>query len=192
MKSMLYHGSITPGITELQVRFQLHGSNQKVVYLTNSIPYALFYIWDSKHNGCSTKYVTGGFRDGIAFYEEQFPDQLKTFYQGVSGYLYHIPFTADVQPVENRDGLFFQPNSAAIANVEFVPDVHAALLKYEANGQLRVLRYDDQTDERKAELTDRIATFILHSNFFANDQEQQAFMEKHFSKAWRKANEYSS
>lgn len=188
MTNMLYHGSITAGIIRLEARSILHGTDQRIVYLTNSIPYALFYIWDSKHNGYSGKYVTGSFRNGIAFYEEQFPDQLKTFYQGVSGYLYRIPFTADTQAVPNREGLYFHPGSIAVSDAELIPDVYEALLKYEAAGQLRILRYNEQTPERQAELTQMIATAILRSNFYEGNAEMQRFMQTHFEASWRIAN----
>lgn len=189
MRDHLYHGSITPGITVLKARSRLHNSDQQVVYLTDSIPYALFYIWDSYRNGLSAKYVTGGFRDGLAFYEEQFPDQLRAFYQGVSGYLYRIPKTASAHPVANRDGLFYQEGNIPVADVIFISDVYDALLKYEATGQLKVLRYNEQTNARQAELTRMIAAAIRQSNFFSDDPKQQQFMQKHFSASWRLAHE---
>lgn len=45
----LYHGSSVADITFLEPRSHLHGSqNEKVVYMSGSIPYALVYIWDSE------------------------------------------------------------------------------------------------------------------------------------------------
>lgn len=184
MTEWLYHGSITPGITTLEVRSRLHGTDKRVVYLTDSIPYALFYIWDSAHNGLRAKYVTGGFRGGQAFYEEQFPDQLRTLYEGVSGWLYRIPFTADTHPVEGREGLFYREGSANVGEAVFIPDVYAELLKYEAANELRILRYSDHTAERKAELTTMLAEGIRRSGYFENDPEQKAFMQRHFPQAW--------
>ena len=187
--SFLYHGSIISGITELEARSPLHNANKQVVYLTDSIPYALLYIWDSERNGSSQKYVTGGFRDGQVFYEEQFLDQLRTFYQGVAGYLYRIPHTDNAQAVTNRAGLFWQDSNAAVADVRFIPDVYAELLAYEAAGKLSILRFSEQTDTRQAELTGMIAAYIRQSQFFANDDEQRRFMQKHFPAAWRQAHE---
>lgn len=189
MMDFLYHGSITPGIIALEARSRLHGTDQMVVYLTDSIPYALFYIWDSERTGSNQKHVTGGFRGGQAFYEEQFPDQLRVFYQGVSGYLYRIRHTEAAQAMENRDGLFWQEGNVAVADMLYIPDVYAELLRYEAAGQLNVLRFNEQTNSRKAELTNMIATAIRQSNFFADNNEQQQFMQKHFAAAWRQAHE---
>ncbi len=55
-----------------------------VVYFTPNRAYALFYIRDREIN-----WVTCGVKeDGVIRYDERFPDQLKTIYQGVSGYVY--------------------------------------------------------------------------------------------------------
>lgn len=185
----LYHGSIIPGITKLEARSRLHNTDKMVVYLTNSVPYALFYIWDSQHTGSARKHVTGACRNGQAIYEEQFPGQLRTFYQGVSGYLYRIQRTEQAQPMPNRDGLYWQTDAAAVADVLYIPDVYAELLKYEAAGLLKVLRFNEQPDARKSELIGMIAAYIRQSQFFADDDEQRQFMQKHFSAAWRQAHE---
>lgn len=185
----LYHGSSTPGIIALEARSLLHGTDKMVVYLTDCVPYALFYVWDSQHTGSARKHVTGACRNGQAIYEEQFPGQLRTFYQGVSGYLYRIQRTEQAQPMPNRDGLYWQTDAAAVADVLYIPDVYAELLKYEAAGLLKVLRFNDQPDARKAELTGMIAAYIRQRNFFPDDPEQQRFMKRHFTAAWRLANE---
>lgn len=84
----LYHGSSPQGINVLKPLSKLHGSNQKAVYLTENIPHALVYIWDSIKIGTCQKWVTCGLKNGIVYYEEQFPNQLQTFYEGVEGYIY--------------------------------------------------------------------------------------------------------
>jgi hypothetical protein len=70
LKEYLYHGSDYSGITELEARSKLHNTDKKVVYLTDNIPYALYYIWDEKHHGYSEKHVTGWIKNGVAYYEE--------------------------------------------------------------------------------------------------------------------------
>lgn len=47
----VYHGSSVAGITALEARSKLHGSNDNIVYLTGNIPYALMYIWDGQKLG---------------------------------------------------------------------------------------------------------------------------------------------
>lgn len=94
-----YHGSISPNVTELKALSLLHEESKKAVYLTDSIPYALFYIWDGKHNNYDRKFVTGWIKNSVAYYEELFPMQLEIFYKGVSGYLYCVKKLPKILPV---------------------------------------------------------------------------------------------
>ena len=182
-----YHGSSIGGITQLKACSNLHITGQKVVYLTDNAPYALFYIWDPAHNGCSVKHVTGWTKNGIAYYEEQFPDQLKTFYQGVSGYVYCISDSENIQAVENRKNMYYCIGDVAVTESTYIPDVYEELLKYEAEGKFAVLRYNEQSAERQNELTDFMAQGIIREGFYTANKEIQEFMKKHFSKAWEKA-----
>lgn len=180
-----YHGSIVPEITKLEARSKLHNSEEKVVYLTDNVPYALFYIWDEKHNGFDSKHVTGWIKNGIAYYEEQFLDQLKTFYEGVSGYLYRIDDNYDIRQMENRDNMFFSINNVIVSEAVQIIDVYEELLKYEAEGKLVVLRYSEQSEQRQSELVDLIAQAIIHDNFYIENKQQRVFMQKYFTKAWK-------
>jgi len=187
LKEYLYHGTNYSRIIELEARSKLHNTDKKVVYLTDNIPYALYYIWDGKHKGYSEKHVTGWIKNGVAYYEEQFPDQLKTFYKGVSGYLYCISKNSDIQSVENRECLYYSLENTVVAKVDYILDVYEELLKYEASGKLKVLRYNEQSEKRQDELIDLIATGIVKSDFFKDDEAKAQFMKKHFVKAWEKA-----
>lgn len=182
-----YHGSIIPGITQLDAHSKLHNSEEKVVYLTDNIPYALYYIWDAERNEYDGKYVTGWMKNGIAYYEEQFPDQLRTFYQGVSGYLYRIEDREDIKPVENRENMFYSTEDVIIAETIKIADVYEEFLKYESEGKLVVLRYNEQSVERQNELVDFIAQGLSRSGFFEGNEQKQEFMKKHFPKSWEKA-----
>lgn len=183
----LYHGSHTAGIQELKANSKLHGTKQNVVYLTDNIPYALFYIWDAEHNGMPNKHVTGWIKEGIAYYEEQFEDQLKLLYQGVSGYLYCIAMKPEIQKVEDHVDMFYSIGDCPVTKVEYISDVYEELLKYEAKGQLKVLRYNEQTLERKQTLHERMVIGFQRANFFQANQAKAAFMKKHFPKAWAEA-----
>lgn len=181
-----YHGSSIPGITLLDARSSLHNSNKRVVYLTDSVPYALLYIWNTEKTGSRVKHVTAWVRDGVTYYEEQFPDQLRAFYQGVSGYLYTIQgeFSA---VVNGRSNLFYSEKDTAVSDMTAIPDVYAALLQCEADGKLVVLRYIEQTAERQDELSEMIATALKKNDFYTNDPEMQRFMRHYFASAWQKA-----
>lgn len=179
-----YHGSNIPGITALQARSKLRHSDEKVVYLTDCLPYALFYIWDAEHNGYHGKYVTAWVKDGVACYEEQFSQQLRTFYHGVAGHLYCVQESPDIKPVDGRENLYYASADVEVTKVEQIPDVYEALMQYEAAGKAKILRFHDQSPQRQRELTDLIASAIARANFFENDPPQRDFMKKHFPAAW--------
>lgn len=187
MKNYLYHGSVYSGITELESRSILHNTDRKVVYLTDNIPYALFYIWDENHNDYSGKHITGWIKNGVAYYEEQFPDQLKTFYKGVSGYLYYIAQNSHIQFVENRECLYYCLEDTVVDEVDYISDVYEELIIYESLGKLKVLRYNEQSEKRQNELIDFIANAILKSDFFKDNETKSQFMKKYFVKAWEKS-----
>ena len=181
----LYHGSAVPGIQALEARSILHGTDKRIVYLTDNIPYALFYVWDEGLTGSPVKHVTGWVKGGTAHYEEQFPHQLEQFYRGVSGWLYRTP-KGDAQAVEGREGLFYAEGDAPVETA-YVPDVYEELLHHETAGELRVLRFVEQTRERQEELAELIAQVILRADFYREDSVQRAFMQKYFTQAWKRA-----
>lgn len=183
----LYHGSGIAGIRKLEACSRLHGTDRKVVYLTDNIPYALLYIWDEKHNGCREKHVTGGIKNGIVYYEEQFPDQLQTFYRGVSGYLYCVLKTPDTQTVESRECMYYDLTDMAVSHVIDIPDVYESLMKYKASGALKIRRYTQQPAEKQDELIDRMAAVIAENDFFRENEEMERFYKRHFGKAWERA-----
>lgn len=182
----LYHGSITSNIKQINPISKLHNSDKKVVYLTDNIPYALFYIWDKEHNHKEGKHVTAWIKDDTAYYEEQFPDQLKTFYKDVSGYLYSVPFNSDIKNVENRECLYYSSENITVESCEYIPDVYNELLKYEAKGQLKIRRYNEQSEQRQNELIDLIAEAIVKFDYI-NDKAESEFYKRYFAKAWERA-----
>lgn len=186
-EQQIYHGSAVPALTELRPLSVLHGSDEKVVYLSSSVPYTLLYIWDAEKTQYSHKWVTGWVEDGITYYEEQFPGQLKAFYAGVRGYVYSVLKNGDVQTLPHREDLFYSRNPIRIYRVTEIPDVYQALLEYERAGKFRVLRFEDASGEKQVELTDRIAAYITENRLPEQDSEEARFMKRYFAQAWEKA-----
>lgn len=180
-----YHGTHIGNISVLRARSRLHKSDRKVVYLTHCIPYALFYIWDAEKTGSYSKHVTGWVRNGIAYYEEQFPNQLEAFYQNVSGYLYTVQ--GAFQTVDGRSNLFYSEDDTPVSDVVWISNVYDELLRYEASKKLVVLRYAEQAKARQEELIDLIATDIKNNNLYKHDPEKRVFMQKYFMHAWARA-----
>ena len=126
-------------------------------------------------------------KGGVALYEEQFSDQLKTFYSGVSGYLYCISKSSEFQSAENSEGIFFSTNDVAVDHVDYIPDVYEALLEYEASGKFSVRRYDEQSKDRQNELTDMITSLIIKTDFYKDNEDKAGFIKRYFTEAWEKA-----
>lgn len=184
---LLYHGSALPSLTELQPLSQLHNSDQKAVYLSSCIPYVLLYIWDAEKTQSSQKWVTGWLKDGVAYYEEQFPGQLKAFYEGVHGYVYSVLRGDEIQSVPQREDLFYSNTPLNVHCVTEIPDVYQELLLYEREGLFHVFRFEDAAAEKQEELIDRIATYIAKDKLIEQDGEQSHFMQRYFVQAWEKA-----
>lgn len=179
----LYHGSIIENIEVLEARSKLHSSDNRVVYLTSSIAYALVYIWDAEKNNNHTKHVTCGIRDGEVFYEEKFPNQLETFYKGVSGYLYCVD-KEDTYEVNNREYMYYSLHDKVVVKKIFVLDVYKELLKYEEMDAFKVYRYNEQTTEKKQQFLLMNAHYFIKTYFFDNDLEQVEFYKKYYHDSW--------
>lgn len=188
-KNLLYHGSAVPDLTELRPLSKLHDADRRVVYLSSSVPYALLYIWDAEKMQCAEKWVTGWLRNGVTYYEEQFPGQLKAFYAGVRGYVYSALRRGDMQPVRKREDMFCCDAPVSVYRVTEIPDVYEALLRYEEQGLFRVFRFEEASAEKQAELVDRIAADIAEENLLGQDSEKARFMKRYFVRAWEKAEE---
>ena len=185
----LHHGSSVADITFLEPRSHLHGSqNEKVVYMSGSIPYALVYIWDSEKTSYSGKYVTCALKGGVVHYEELFPDQLKAFYEGVSGYLYCVEKTDSMQHMpQTHEDMYYSWETVKVKDTIFVPDVYAELLRYEREGLIKVSRFNDASEEVQAERVEKTVKGIEMSNLLHADSEKSRFMKRYFKQAWELA-----
>lgn len=199
MPQTFYHGSIIPEIHTLEPRSLYHGGlpkehhptdskscPEKVLYLTTSIPYALVYLWDRKKTGSTAKWVTCGIRDGVPVYEEQFPDQLQAFYQGVFGYLYEVK-SLDVLPMPHREQMYYSRQSQPVHQTIYIADVYAELLRYEKLGLFRIRRFSEQPKEIQEELTQRVSMYIQQKKLLREMSEEAHFMKRYFAAAWKLA-----
>lgn len=187
MSNYVYHGTEIANITKLETRSILHNTKKQVLYLTDNISYALVYIWSKDRTGYAQKYVTCGVKEGKVFYEEQFPNQLEVFYKGVSGYLYYINKTDSILPVEGREYMYYSLTDRNVDNVKYIADVYEELIRYEKLGEITILRFNEQSTERKNQLIDMIASYILEMNMLETDNEQRDFMKRYFKEAWNQA-----
>ena len=188
MRRCLYHGSIVPNITELITNAKSHDGKSNVLYLTDSLPYSLFYIWDSKHNLKKGKHVTCGIKNGIVYYEEQFENQLKRFYDGVSGFVYVVGSSDDFKQVPDRESMWFSENNVYVFEVIYVPNVYDEIQKYVAEGKIKITKYSDMDKGKIKALYDHISERIVRDGLLDNPESEDAvFYKTFFSKAWEDA-----
>ncbi len=188
MKRYLYHGSIVPNITELITNAKSYDGKNNILYLTDSLPYSLFYIWDTKHNLKKGKHITCWIKNGIVHYEEQFENQLKRFYDGVSGYVYVVNNSKAFKQVSDRESMWFSYNNVSVFEVVYVPNVYDEIQKYVAEGKIKIISYE-QADRKKIDnLYEQISERIIEDNLLnAPDCEDALFYRTFFSKAWEDA-----
>lgn len=188
MKRYLYHGSIVPNITELITNAKSHDGKSNVLYLTDSLPYSLFYIWDSKHNLKKGKHVTCGIKNGIVYYEEQFENQLKRFYDGVSGFVYVVNNSKDFRRVPDRELMWFSVNNVLVCDTIYVPNVYDEIQKYVDEGKIKITKYSDMDKGKIKMLYDHISERIVRDGLLDNPESEDAvFYKTFFSKAWEAA-----
>ena len=183
---VLYHGSVTAGIRELQPVSPLHGDTEKkVVYLTGSAAYALFYIWDAQHNKKAGKHVTCLLQNGVVYYEEQFDGQLRAFYQGVSGWLYRAEGTEDFFPVQDRESMWASRKPVPLCRAEFIPDVYEAILLCVKEGYVVVTQ---MPSDMRAQLRQHLAELILQNGWLKDPEcEEACFYRTYFPASWQDA-----
>jgi len=182
MRDVFYHASNRGDLRQLLPLSTMHGSGEKVCYVTPNRVYALFYLRDMDIN-----HVTCGVSgEGVVLYDEQFPHQLETIYQGRSGYLYACGDNSLVEAGHAR-GVWVLRQPAGIAAVDFVEDVYAEILQAEREGRVVVSRYDALSDEKKAQITKNAAEYILRSNFLTAESPKARFYAEHFPLAWELA-----
>ncbi len=185
----LYHGTVVPNIKVLNAVSSLHaGGEQKIVYLTDNRAYSLFYIWDSVHNLKKGKHVTAWIKDGVVYYEEQFPEQLKAFYDGVSGYLYRVEKDTYFCPVQNRESMWYSTENAIVERAEYIENVYDELLKYQKTGKLKIIRFDDVERSRIDDLYSRMADSVAERRLTETPNDPDAlFYQKYFPRVWETA-----
>ena len=186
---ILYHGSITPSINKIATNSILHGTtNKNVVYLTDNRAYALLYIWDPSHNIKRGKHVTAWIKEGIVYYEEQFPQQLKAFYDNVKGYIYCVDQNNSFYPVDDSESMWYSSAHAMVNGTEHISNVYDELCKCENDGQLKVIRFEDVDKRRIDDLYNNIAKNIIKKGLIELPNDNDAlFYQKYFPSVWEMA-----
>lgn len=185
----LYHGSFDGDIKVLKPISKCNDEKgKKVVYLTQSREYALFYIWDSGHNGRKQKWVTCYIKEGVVHYEEQFSNQLYKFYNGVSGYLYFADLNVNITKAREQL-MWYTEQEVAKFTIEKIENVFAEIVKGEKEGKIVIHRYNELEKDKKMLIDKKMAEYIIMKDLFNSNCDDAKFMKKHHIDAWQLAKE---
>ncbi len=176
---ILYHGSTEGGMTVLDPVSRDREGNP-ALYVTDNYAYGLFYLRDRR-----TDFVTCGVAgDGKVHYDEWFPDQMKTLYEGRSGWIYEIE--AEAQPQRTR-GIYIIRAQTAVTGQHHIADAYAAILEEIQKGRVVVRTYEEATAEQLQQYRDGMIRWLRSvENLSA---EKAAFYQTYFPACWREAKE---
>ena len=180
----LYHESFYSSIKELLPISKCNDNpNIKVVYLTESLPYSLFYIWDSKKNKRKSKWVTCWVQDNKVHYEEQFPNQVRKFYNKVTGYIYFVDIDEENLTKATEPKMWHTENKVTPLKQIKIKNVYKEILKYEKNGEIIVHRYNKLSKVDKIQLDQKMCQYIQMKNLLNEKSEISDFIRSHHKSA---------
>ena len=152
---MLYHASPVEGIQTLVPHVSNH--QKPLVYLSARRENVLVYLSNAVEKHCREtgfvwnnpwyKWASYGFtKAGLLLLEEYYPNATEDTYKGVSGYIYRVNECAAVQAMEDIPHAYISSEAVDVADCEYIPDAHEALLKAESEGLIVIRRYDDLSE----------------------------------------------
>ena len=179
-----YHASNIKGLKEILPLSESKNKDDKdkVAYFTPVRVCALSYLRDMEVN-----HVTIGVSDNnVPECHEFFPDQLRTMYQGRSGYLYTCENTDSIKPAQSA-GIWSSKEPVVVAVTEYIEDVYDHIMMEIAAGNARLISYESLSEETKQKYTIGMKDFILERDLLTVDSAQSRFWAKYYPEAWKMA-----
>ncbi|MBE5784943.1 MAG: hypothetical protein E7330_04005 [Clostridiales bacterium] len=183
-----FHGTITAGLTELKP-FASPYSNLKepLVYLTSKRQIALHYIWDTPRLG--VKFPMLNIRnDGVLIFQEMFPDALRYFYEGVSGYIYCCKGDFSMNSASGVPFCATASEAVPVTKYEFIKNVYESILFYAEKGTFVYEHYEDLPQWRIDIIRGHITRFIKRNDLLHNNTHPSYhFIREKFPQFWDEA-----
>jgi len=178
---MFYHCSPTAGLQILEPRKPEHFDKPARVYLTTSMPMALFY--GIRH----FEYTYGYTKDGKLYYEEYFPHALETLYAGKTASLYLCqPVLTEPTRIPNE---VVSAEAVPVLDECPIPDLLEALLEQEQAGALQIRRYHELSPPALAWIRTAEANEIRRRGLLHTDSPMAHYMKHHYPESWALAAE---
>lgn len=174
---MYYHCSPTQGLKVLQPHAPTQFDKPSAVYLTTSLPMALFY--GIRH----FEYTYGYTKTDRIYFEEYFPNALEELYQGRSASLYLCePTVVETTRIPN-EAVSREP--VRILEEQRIPDLMDALLEQERQGTLKIIRHHQLSDASKAWIMQAEAEEIRDRGLLHTPNAPMAqWMQHHYPESW--------
>lgn len=96
-------------------------------------------------------------------------------------YFYHGSISSNITELKALS-LLHDENKKTV----YIPDIYSELIKYEASGEFRLLRFNKQPLEKQNELIDKSTDIIMKYDFIKNDELKQKFYKKYFLISWKR------
>lgn len=173
----LYHCSPVPGLTVLEPSETRYFGKPKQVCLTASLPMALLY--GVKH----FEYTYGYTKERSIYYEECFPGALEELYRGKAASLYRCARRKDMETTQIPNE-YVTARPVPVAEETVVPDVYEALLEQERLGNLRVIRYEERSEESRQWYLRAEADVILEKHLLTEDSPLARYMREKYPESW--------
>lgn len=186
---MYYHASQVKGIKVLEPRISNH--NIPLVYLSYKRENTLVYLSNAvekfcrekgfSHEGSWSKWGPYGFdAQGILQYEEYYPNALEETYGGVSGYIYSCEEVEEDTSLELKiPDAIVSAKGVQVVSCETIDDALTEMLKAEASGLIRIVRYNEFIVKREKWLSSVIRS---EYNEAVSHPEYKFFLEEKFGK----------
>ncbi len=173
----LFHATTIGGLDILRANScDLEGN--PVLYLTDNVPYSLFYIRDREID-----FVTCGVRaGGTVHYDEKFPNQLETLYRGMSGWVYEVEAEAESTKIM---GIYVVRGDVPITGKRYIPDVYQEICREIHGGKVLFLAYEDISEAQRQQNREGMVRWFLSD--YNMHPKKKAFLCTHFPEAWEEA-----
>lgn len=142
----VYHGSRTGGIEILEPRIADHGA--PYIYFSTIEAVAALYLCNAVER--PYYWFPYGFTKGrpdMPVYDELYPNALREVSEGVSGWIYFADVEEDrVLPFRNIPCARLSVEPVRVDGAMEVPDAYGLLRRYEAEGKLKISRFEEKSE----------------------------------------------
>lgn len=183
---MYYHASKIGDLAVLKPFVSNH--KKKYIYFSDKRENVLIYCSNPIEKYCKENKIDFGEkytwlapygfdRNGTFCYEEYCPNLLYESYYGTSGYIYSTKSDLGMKPLKDIRNVYINENEVKPDKVEYIENVYDEIIKAEKDGKIKIFRYEDISEERKAKNNKMILDYYLNE---CKSKSEKYYYENHF------------